>query len=391
MKKPYTRKMTFNDRAFVASDMTFHFIFDGEGRLDPERWRKAVAVASEANPGTRLILKGHLGWSRWVDSGITPPVREVDGSNWDGMGTQNAPTFFLEPLPYRESPTCEIILIQGPVPRVVFRTHHGVCDARGALFWVEDVFRALRGETVVGSTSNMTDVEMCRSFQDQYRTPFPTEHIAPTGSARGNESGMIWKRCSLKGKIPHLLSRCVRLAAEEAWRHGEGVVRFGIPVDLRRHKPELSSTGNLSFALYIEVKKDTTPDEIERDIALQISRGDEGRLTKGDELLEHIPLCLIRRMAARIIRKRHDRGIYSLSGILSNLGRVDLNRFHGGGFAAKNFWGIAPNSEYYPFFLVMMGYEGGTELILSVPRVLAGEGRLEDAMARMVQGLEKKE
>jgi hypothetical protein len=169
------------------------------------------------------------------------------------------------------------------------------------------------------------------------------------------------------------------------------VVRFGIPVDLRRHKPRLRSTGNLSFALYIEVKKDTTPDEIERDIIRQISLGDEGRLTKGDELLQCMPLFLVKHLAARIIHARHRRAIYSLSGIISNLGWIDLNRFHGGGFAAKNFWGIAPNSEYYPFFLVMMGYEGGTELILSVPRVLAGEGRLEDAMARMVQGLERTE
>lgn len=393
MKRRYTRKMTFNERTFVALDLLYppfmvQYVFDGVGRLDPERWRRAVDAASEANPGTRLILKGHLGWSRWVDSGIAPPVREVDGSNWDGMDPENAPAFLLEPLPYRESPTCEIILMQGPVPRVVFRTHHGVCDGRGTLFWVEDVFRALRGETLVGSTSSITDVEICKSFQNQYRTPFPVEHIAPTGRPEGNDTGVTWRRCSLKGKISNLLARCARLAAEEAWRHSEGIVRFGIPVDLRHRRPELRSTANLSFALYIEVGKDTTPDEIDRDIARQISRGDEGRLTKGDELLEHIPLCLMRRMAARIIRKRHDRGIYSLSGILSNLGLVDLNQFQGGGFTARVFWVIPPATEYYPFFLVMSGYEGGSELTLSIPKVLASEGRIEAILQRITKGLE---
>jgi hypothetical protein len=371
--------------------MVSNYIFDGEGQLDPYRWRKAAEITSEANPGTRLILKGHMGWSRWVDSGITPRVREVDGSNWDGMDPENAP-FLQDPLPYQESPTCEIILVQGPIPRVVFRTHHGVCDGRGSLFWAEDVFRAMRGETVAGSTSSITDVEMCRSFQDQYRTPFPTEHIAPTGRPKGYDSGATWRRRPVKGKISNLLARCARLAAEEAWRHhNEGIVRFGIPVDLRSRKPGLLSTANLSFALYIEVKKDTTPDEIVRDITRQINHGEEGRLTKGDELLEHIPLCLMRRMAARIIRKRHDRGIYSLSGILSNLGRVDLNQFQGGGFTARAFWAIPPATEYYPFFLVMSGYEGGTELVLSMPKVLAGEGRIEDTLRRMAQGLEKKE
>lgn len=396
MKRRYTRRMTFNERAFVAFNLicpptVIQFIFDGEGTLDPERWRRAVDAASEANPGTRLILKGHLGWSRWVDSGIAPPVREVDGSNWDGMSPENAPAFLLEPLPYRESPTCEIILMQGPVPRVVFRTHHGVCDGRGTLFWAADVFRALRGETVIGSTSNITDVEMCRSFRDQYRTPFPTEHIAPTGRPKGNESGVTWRRRSIKRKIPNLLARCARLSAEEAWRYGDGVVRFGIPVDMRPRKPGLFSTANLSFALYIEVNRETTPDEIVRDITRQISQGDEGRLSRGDERLEYMPLWLMQHKIKKIILSRHERGIYSLSGILSNLGRVDLNQFQGGGFTARAFWVIPPAIEYYPFFLVMSGYEGGTELILSVPRVLAGEGRLEDAMARMVQGLERTE
>ncbi|KQC04019.1 MAG: hypothetical protein APR55_01955 [Methanolinea sp. SDB] len=395
MKKRYTRRMTFNERAFVAFNLICpptvnQFIFDGEGTLDPERWRKAAEVASEANPGTRLILKGHLGWSRWVDSGISPPVREVDGSNWNGMGPESAP-WFQEPLSYREGPTCEIVLIQGPIPRVMFRAHHGVCDGRGTLFWAEEVFRVLRGETVIGSNSNMTDVEMCRSFQNQLRTPFPTEHIAPTGRPKGNESGVTWRRRSIKRKIPNLLARCARLAAEEAWRYGEGVVRFGIPVDMRPRKPGLFSTANLSFALYIEVNKKTTPDEIVRDITRQISQGDEGRLSRGDERLEYMPLWLMQHKIKKIILNRHERGIYSLSGILSNLGRVDLNRFSGAGFTARAFWIIPPATEYYPFFLVMAGYEGGSELTLSMPKVLASEGRIEDILQRMARGLERAE
>lgn len=384
--------MTFNERTFVALNLlcpplVIQHVFDGEGRLDREQWQRAVAVASEANPGTRLILKGHLGWSRWVDSGTALRVREVDGSSWNGLGPDNA-TFLQEPLPYREGPTCEVVLIQGPVPRVIFRSHHAVCDGRGTLFWAEDVFRALRGESVIGSTSSVTDMEICKSFQNHYRTPFPAEHVAPTGRPNSNDTGATWRRCSLKGKIPNLLARCARLAAEEAWRQSEGIVRFGIPVDLRHRRPGLRSTANLSFALYTEVKKDTTPDDIARDIAMQIGRGDECRLTKGDERLENIPLCMMKRMAVRIIHNRHRRGLYSLSGILSNLGRVDLNRFSGGGFTARAFWNAPPAVEYYPFFLVMTGYEGCSDLSLSMPKVLAGEGRIEDTLRRIAQGLE---
>jgi hypothetical protein len=206
-----------------------------------------------------------------------------------------------------------------------------VCDGRGTLFWAEDVFRVLRGEAVVGSTSTITDVELCKSFQNQYRTPFPAEHIAPTGRAKGNDTGVTWRRCSLKGKMPHLLAQCARLAAEEAWRHGEGVVRFGIPVDLRHRRPELRSTANLSFALYTEVKKETSPDDIARDIALQISQCDECRLTKGAERLEYMPLWMMRYKAKNIIRERHRQGLYSLSASCPTWAGLILTGFAAGG------------------------------------------------------------
>lgn len=112
MKERYTRRMTFNERAFVVLDlicppMANQFIFDGEGILDIEKWRIAVDIASEANPGTRLILSGHLSWSRWIDSGITPRIREVDGSQWDGMSPEDAP-FFRRIFPIERVPPARL-------------------------------------------------------------------------------------------------------------------------------------------------------------------------------------------------------------------------------------------------------------------------------------------
>lgn len=391
--KGYMRKMSFNERTYVATDslcppVANQFVFDGEGVLDPYLWRTAVAVASEANPGARLILKGHLAWSRWIDSGNPPRVREIDGSRWDGHGPEGAPVL-LEPLPFRESPICEVILVHGPVPRVVFRTHHGVMDGRGTLCWAEDVFRALRKENVMGSTSTLTEVQMAESFQKQFRRAFPVEHIAPTGLPEGDARGVIWKRRSIKGKVPLLLPRCARFAAEEAWRHAEGIVRFAVAVDMRPRRPELRSTGNLTLDLYVEINKNTTPELIADDMAYQLRHGFEGRIKKYDQLVKYIPLRLVRFGAQKMIRDRHRKGRYGLSGIFSNLGRVDLNFFCGGGFSARSFWAVPPATEYFPFFLVLSGYEGGSELVLSVPKNLGSAGRLDDALECIARKLEQ--
>ncbi|MBN2160980.1 MAG: hypothetical protein JW807_16435 [Spirochaetes bacterium] len=389
-----SRKMSFNDRIYVAADricppVVNQMVFDGAGELDLPRWRKAVEVASAANPGSRLVLKGHLGWTRWVDSGVTPRVREDDASSWDGRGSEGAPSSLFDSLPCRESPSCEVVLIRGPVPRVAFRTHHSVMDARGTLTWAEDIFRVLRNEPVIGSTWDMNDVELIKTFQTKMRTPFPTEHIPPGGKPEGDERGVVWRKRAIKGNMKLILPRCARLSAEEAWRHAEGIVRFGIAVDMRRRMPGLRSTSSLAFAFYIEVKPDSTPEMIADDIAAQVESGAEGMLSRGDQLIVHIPIALLARAGDRIIRERNKTGIYSLSGILTNVGRVDLGKFSGGGFNARAFWAVPPNNEYYPFLMVLTGYEGGFELILSMPRNQASGGRIDDVLDRIARGMEQ--
>ena len=391
VSKRYTRQMSFNERIYAAMDEVCppiynQLIFEGEGVLDPGAWLRAVDKASEANPGSRLVLKGFLGLSRWVDSGLTPRVREVHAPQWDGFGPVGAP-FLEERLLFREGPTCEVVLIHGDIPRVGFRTHQAVMDGRGTLTWAEDVFRALRGENVIGSSSTLTDVEMVKSFQNRKRKPFPPEHLSPTGTARGNERGVVWKRARIRGSFARVLPRCAVLLAREARSISEGVVRFGVPVDLRRHRKDLRSTANLSFALYIEVKPDTTEEQIAQDLAFQLEHGYEGMLSRGDELFRHLPMRLIRSQGLRIIAARHASGRYSLSGVLSNLGRIDLKPFEGGGFKAVGFWAIPPRNEYHPLFLAMMGYEDCLELILSMPAVLASGGRMDAILDGLVRGM----
>ncbi|MBN1498217.1 MAG: hypothetical protein JXA07_15700 [Spirochaetes bacterium] len=387
----YTRQLSFNERAFLTGaelspPLANQIVCEGTGRLDYAHWLEAVATASEANPGSRLILKGILGTCRWVDSGSTPPVTEVIGSRWDGYCSEHAP-FLESPLNPKVGPTCEVLLIPGDTPRVVFRTMHAAMDGRGTLTWVEDVFRALRGERCIGSSSRLTDTDLARSIQKNFRKPYPTEHIPPTGKADMKESGFVWRRVSVNARPHHLLAQTAILAAQEAWRHSDGIVRFGIPVDMRPRKRGLASTANLTFAIYIEIKKDSTPEQIADDIKLQIEQKREGMLSKGDDLIRHVPLWLMKKTGAKIIHDRHKNGIYSISGFISNFGRMDLSAYQAAGFTTTGIFAIPPANEYAPFFLVLMGHEDTVELILTLPRKLATNDRLDSVMDHIVKNI----
>ena len=98
MKKiKYSRLLSTSERLYIISNQisppfSIQLIVEGNGEIDKEKLKFAILKASEANPGSRLKLKGHLGFSRWIDSGKTPPLREINNNNWDGMSTLGIPS-----------------------------------------------------------------------------------------------------------------------------------------------------------------------------------------------------------------------------------------------------------------------------------------------------------
>lgn len=390
-KKRYTRKVSFNERFFIVGNrlcppLANQFIFDGEGEFNLKLWENAVEKASEANPGTRVILKGRLGSCRWVDTGITPAVKLIDRTKWSGYDPENAP-FLISPLLPETGPTCEVVLVRGNPLRIIFRTLHAVMDGRGTLVWMEDIFRALRGERILGSDSVLTDTELAGAIQNKLRTPFPTEHIAPTGTAPADIKGMTWQRKRIKGRFKNLLPQLAILLAREAWRHSDGIVRFGIPVDLRAYRPDLRSTANLTFAIYIEVKPDSTVDEIRDAISIRLKDFPEGILSRYDDLSRYIPISLLCGQAQKIISRRMRNGIFSISGIISNVGKLDVKGFTGGGFKTTAFWCIPPCTEYVPYMMGITGHNDMIDIVSTVPRALATDGRLSDNLDRIAAGL----
>lgn len=169
MTRNYIRKLSSTERVYLTlADMyppfANQYFWEGTGVLDPALWHAAVEQAAESNIGCRLALTGTLNRTRWVDSGNPPLVSEIDGSRWSGMSSDDA-EFLTTPLSPWDGHGCQILLIHGDPLRVVFRTHHAVMDGRGTQTLAEDVFRALRGEPLIGSEGRTVEQDLARSFQ----------------------------------------------------------------------------------------------------------------------------------------------------------------------------------------------------------------------------------
>ena len=362
--------------------------YEGSGRLDPSRWRAAVEKVSAANPGTRLVLRGRLGSSRWVDSGAAPRVREADASSWDGMGSEGAP-FLRQGFDPRSGPNAEVLLMHGSPSRVSFRSHHAIMDGRGTMTWAEDVFRVLRGEEPLGSEYALIENDLLNLGRGSAAKPLPHRYLAPTGPTDGYDTAPVWKRKSLAAPVAGLLPKVMLCVAREAWRRADGPVRIGVPIDLRKRREGLRSTGNLTNALYFDIARDADFRRIGDGIAERLERRSDGEITWEDSIISHVPVRLLAWAVGREGGRNLKGGGYRCSGFVSNLGRLDLDQFSGDDFAPAAYFGIPVCAPVIPFSMTLSGTRAGMEMLLAMPRCLATGGRIEAALDNIENDLKK--
>jgi hypothetical protein len=106
----------------------------------------------------RVRLHGILGFSRWVDSGITPEVREISAAEWEGYSERGAE--FLEERfrPLAGGPVAHVLLVRGNPVRIVLRVLHAAADGKGLAHWTLDILRAMRGAAPLGSVITVNDI-----------------------------------------------------------------------------------------------------------------------------------------------------------------------------------------------------------------------------------------
>lgn len=334
------------------------------------------------------MLRGNLSRSYWVDSGKTPVLREYDGSLWDGMSSEGL-TALLKTYNVRQGPTAEVLVFHGDPMRVVFRTHHAVMDGQGITTWAEDIFRVLNGLPPLGSDHLMVENDLLHlPDKKTYEAP-EYNFISPAGKLSGSDPELVWRRVSIKGHRSKLLARVMIMTAKAARRNGEGPVRFGIPVDLRPRLPELRSTGNLTNAIYISVETESTVDQIAGEIQRRLKEQDDGKLNLEDKLIPYVPIQILKWIIAKDERQKFSTNKYRCSGFISNLGRVDLERFSGDGFTPAGFFVFPVFIRALPFFLTMSGYHDTTEFVLGMPGFFADQARLEEILDYIIGGLDE--
>jgi hypothetical protein len=334
--KRYSRKVSPIERASLVLNEFCNYncdiIVEGHGALSVDTLRSAVEKAAQANPGSRVRLRGVLGFSRWVDSGIAPEVQEVRASAWDGRSERGAA--FLEERfdALAGGPICRLVYVRGSPARIVFRALHAAVDGRSLLHWIAEVFRALRGEPLLGSPCTYVEWDIMRKFQDRVDrraldepSTEPGLPVIPCSAVRSTRLRYTWRTVVIPGNIPNVLSKFAIFLAQYARRRAQGRVCFTVPVDLRTLREEVLSLGNLTGYLSIPIEPGDGTRDFSRQLSLRVRNYIDCYRPDILKKLPWVPLRTIRREIGRSL----ERSLYepvpgAMSGGVVSMGNFPL-------------------------------------------------------------------
>lgn len=397
----YVRRMSPMERYSLVIHEAHRYhvdgVLEGCGRLDPTQLQAAIERAAQANPGIRVRLRGALGYSRWVDSGIAPQLRVMPLSDWDGSSERGAEFLDERFEPLRGGPIADVLSVPcgDGQSRLVFRTAHAAIDGRGCMHWMGEVCRALRGDALLGSPSRLRDVDVHARYRNRLGAPPPPLTAACLPVVLPSQQGRdplryVWRRVKLPRAVAHLLPKTALFLAQWARRRRPGPVAFTVPVDYRGLRIDEIGLGNLTGYLRLEVPADATPRTLVRQLNERLRACADCRSFPGAALMSWVPVS---RLLAQF-RPMDPQRLYTAqagapSGGLVSMGNVKLRDFDAPGFVATGIYGIP--GAVGKLNVLFGNTEEGSPVLFTAPAAYNHEGQLDElaeAYRRHFSGME---
>ncbi|MEV0991540.1 non-ribosomal peptide synthetase [Streptomyces sp. NPDC049949] len=366
---PYRRPVSPTEHLYLAAGhargaMALRIVVEGDTVPEPAALRAAVARAAETCPGSRLVRRGPV----WTAEGPPPAIRYATPAAGRIDVSDPATAALLTGRSHRDAaPGCEVLAVPGTTAgtaALVFSAPHALMDGHGALTWVREVFRALRGEPGRPALAPDTDRGLLRRLgAGARRPPLAPDRPSPLGRPPRGPERTLWLRRTLPTRHPALTARLAQALADSAAPGGG--TRVMVPVDLRRHRPGIASTGNLTLPLFLELSPGQEWPRAHGALLRALSEKQE--LAEGFEsaLLPLPPAAgrlLLRAAQAGAVRA--DRHL--ASAVVSHLGRLDPAEFSGGGFTATTLYALPVHAPLVPVSVVATETDTATELTMGV-------------------------
>jgi len=360
------------------------FILEGQGRLPALRWQLALDAAVAANPGARLRMVGARRRARWLSDGAPTRLRLLPDQGWGGQSDAGSGFITALPLALTGSSASELIVEERAdgATRLVLRALHAVMDGMGAMHFYQELFRALRGEPLLGTNAAFSDSAIMRQVAGQ---PAPG-HERPCAISPPNPAGSpgdLWRRLSLHTPQPALLGRTAAALAAFARQSSVQPVVIAVPVDLRRHLPGMHGTCNAASMVHVPLAAGEGAEEFRQRLRGLLAQRAEAPHLPVLDWIKLLPLPWFDRLVSRTPANFRRRRLLETA-VISNPGAFQPRALACPGFSPEALYGVPIPGNTFCF---LFGLGDRIELTVGLPSVLGDGGRAEALLAYLERAL----
>lgn len=358
-------------------------IIEGESRITRDEWEAALAKVIEVNPACRLRIVGKRQYSRWRSDGMPTCVRYVENCNWDGRSGVGAEFIKAMRFDLKNGPTSELIIVSGNPERVILRTHHAVMDGMGAVYCLQELFRALRGEPLLGTNAIFSDSDLMQSVSSLPPPKYADNPARLTGGVRKAAIGNVWRRLTLQNvQNNYLLGALAIWAGQFARNYSNQPVRILVPVSLRRHYDGLLAMTNFAGLLIVELAATDNPDDFRRKLRQQLNDNVDAHYHPAAEYFKWLPMSWVDWLGAKFARHENTKDTIGIS----NFGVVQPELFSCKQFAAQTVFALPAFDGNA--FIVSAKMRETVEITVAMPEGLASDGRFEAFVTFLMEKLQ---
>lgn len=360
----FERKSTFNERLYAAHSqiqdvfiIQFILIFDKQPNT--QKIYDSFHKLSDQSPIFRMKLEH----GQWKESILSPNIVE----HLEKIPVDPNHKIFTDPIDKNFSSHLEIDLFQNAL---LVRVDHALMDGTGALDFLYQWFDILNGANSTPKVQFVKD----HDFRDQLGFKVNPKSV----SLRHDFDSLLTKSLRINSKLfqtfeVNTSKRTEGLISKVACWYGKETnskAKFLIPVNLRRHL-RAADTGNLflsnlSLPIYLHVQPNQSEEEIKADLLQSLLRKDELSVDPKEKWLRLMSTSMIKRLLRFSVKKIKRSGKYPISGFLSDLGYVDLNRLSTEHFKTIDFKVRPTYSPLAPFCMFACHHKYGTRVGISV-------------------------
>jgi len=363
------------------------YIVEGFGQLPEARWQSALDQVIAANPACRLRIAGRRRAARFESDGAPTRLRRITGCAWDGMSHEGADFLRATPLPLDTGPLSELLILESPDTtrtRVGIRVNHAAMDGLGQSHVLHELFRALRGEPLLGSNAPFSDADLIRSLGVTHSDSRPVKCATLTGEPHGSDPAIWWRRIPVEAGCPNSLLKMVTTFSALVREHDTTLpCLFSLPINLRRHLDGIHTAQNFGNMLLVPLQPGETARDFKQRLNAMLAGKMEAHFNPAFDRIRSLPMSWVDWLTQR--RSGNYRTKRPLETcMISHLGYAKSDALSCEGFTADSIYGVPGSTGV---FCTVFACDKRLDAVVGMPAVYGSNGRFEHVVERLTEAL----